>query len=102
MGDSIEDDVVNDGLQLVEEETRDVTTDLFDQVEDQETSVQRIKFFLLTVEVDGHNIYKSTLVLQLNGNVFLSKNRLTRIKHSTQFNNLDNCIQAISSCGSGL
>ena len=38
MGDSIEDDVVDDGLQLstlVEEDTRDVITDLFNHAEDQ-------------------------------------------------------------------
>jgi hypothetical protein len=55
-----------------------------------------------TVEVDGHSIYKSTLVSQLNGNVFLSKDRLARIKHSIHFNNHDNCLQTRSSCGSSL
>jgi hypothetical protein len=105
MGDSIEDDVVDDGLQLstlVEEETRDVITDLLNQAEDQVTSVQRTEKILPTVEVDGHSIYKSTLVSQLNGNVFLSKDRLARIKHSIHFNNHDNCLQARSSCGSSL
>ena len=61
MGDFIEDDVVDDGLQLsilVEEETRDVITDLLNQAEDLMTSVQRTgKIFY------GHSIYKLTLVL---------------------------------------
>ena len=73
MGDSIEDDVIDDGLQLstlVEEETRDVIMDRHNQAEDQVTSVQRTGKILPTVEVDGHSIYKSTFVLQLNGNVF--------------------------------
>ena len=79
MGDSIEDDVIDNGLQLstlVEEETRDVITYSFNQVEDQVTSVQRIGKILPTVEVDGYSIYKSTLVSQFNGNGFLSKDIL--------------------------
>ena len=66
----------NDGLQLstlVEEETRDVTMDLLNHTEDHVTSVQRIGKILPTVEVDGHSIYKSTLLSQLNGNFFYPK-----------------------------
>ena len=77
MGDSIEDDVVDDGLQLstlVEEETHDVITDLFNQAEDHVTSLQRIRTILPTVEVDGHSMYKSTLVSQLNDNDFFYSN----------------------------
>jgi hypothetical protein len=55
---------------------------------------------LPTIEVDGQSIYKSTLVSQLDDNIFLSKDRLARIKHSIQFYNYDNCLQARSSCGS--
>ena len=105
MGDIIEDDVADDGLQLstlVEEETCDVTTDLLNQAKDQVSSVQRTKKILPTVEVFGHSIYKATLVSQLNGNVFLSKDRLARIKHSIQFNNEDNCLNTRSLCGSSL
>ena len=42
MGDPIEDDVIDDGLQLstlVEEETLDILMDLFNHAEDQVTSV---------------------------------------------------------------
>lgn len=51
MGDSIEDDVIDDGLQfstLVEEETHDVITNLFNQAEDHVTFVQRNEIFLPT------------------------------------------------------
>jgi hypothetical protein len=38
----------------------------------------------------------------INDNIFLSKDRLARIKHSIQFNKHDNCLQARSSRGSSL
>ena len=101
----IDDDVVDDGLRLstlVEEETCDVMTDQLNHVENQVTLGHGAGNILPTVEVDGHFIYKSTLVSQLNGNIFLSKDRLARIKLSIQFNNHDNCLQARSSCGSNL
>ena len=98
--DSIVVDVVDNGLQLstlVGKETCDVKLDLLNQAEDHVTSIHRARKILSTIEVDGHSIYKSTLVLQLNNNIFLSKDRLARIKHSIQFNNHDNCLQARSS-----
>jgi len=55
-----------------------------------------------TVEVEGHYIYKSTLVSQLNGNSFLSKDQLAQIKQSIKFNNHDNCVQASLSSGTSL
>jgi hypothetical protein len=88
---------MDDDLQhtiLLEEETRDVITELLNRAENQVTLVQGAGKIMPTVEVGGHSIYKSTLVSQLNGNVFLSKDRLARIKHSIQFNNHDNCLQA--------
>ena len=105
MADSIEDDGVDDGLQLftlVEEETCDAITDLFNQAEDHVTSVLSIENILPTVEIDGQSIYKSTLVSQVNGNVFLTKGRLARIQHVIQFNNHDNYLHARFSCGSSL
>ena len=105
MGDSIEDDVVDDGLQLstlVEEETHNVIADLLNKAEDQVTSVHRTIKILPTKGVDGHYIYKSTFVSQLNGIDFLSKDELAKIKHSIQFNNHDNCLMARSSRGSSL
>ena len=63
------------------------------------TSVQRTEKILPTVEVDGHSFYKSTFVSELNGNVFLSKDRLASIKYSIQFNNHNNCLEARSDRG---
>lgn len=42
-------------------------------------------------------IYKSTLVSELNGNPFLSKDRLTRIKNSVYFNNAEDYLSASTS-----
>ena len=49
------------------------------------------------VTYEGHSIYKSTLVSQLNGNPFLSKDRLTRVRNSIYFNNNDDYLTATSS-----
>ena len=49
------------------------------------------------VEYMGRAIYKSTLVSELNGNPFLSKDRLTRIKNSVYFNNADEYLSAANS-----
>jgi len=49
------------------------------------------------VKCVGYNIYKSTLVSQLNANPFLSKDRLTRVKNSIYFNNSNDYISASSS-----
>jgi hypothetical protein len=67
---------------LVDEETRDVITDLLNQVEDQVTSVEGAGKILPTVEVDRHFVYTSTFVSQLNENIFLFTDRLAIIKHS--------------------
>ena len=102
---SAAEELVDDGLQhavLIEEETRDVITDLLNRAENQVASISASGKIVPTVEVGSHSIYKSTLVSQLNGNVFLSKDRLARIKHSIQFNNHDNCLQSGSSSGSSL
>jgi hypothetical protein len=50
-----------------------------------------------TVQYSGHKIYKSTLVSQLNGNPFLSKDRLTRVHNSIFFNNSDDYLVATNS-----
>ena len=89
-------------LRIIEEEARDAVTDVLNSAEVQVQQPQGSERIEATVEADGHVIYKSTLVSQLNGSVFLSKDRLARIKHSAQFNNHDNCLQASSSSGSGL
>jgi hypothetical protein len=40
-----------------------------------------------TVSMSGKTIFKSTLMNELNGNPFLSKDRLTRIRNFVYFNN---------------
>lgn len=105
MRDSIEDDVVDDGgnhFSILEEETRDAVTDLLNHAEVQVQLTAAANKIQPTVQVDGHCIYKSTLVSQLNGNSFLSKDRLVRIKHSIEFNNHDNYSRAGLSSGTGL
>ena len=46
------------------------------------------------MEFDGHRIFKSTLVGQLNGNPFLAKDRLTRVKNLLYFNNSEDYLRA--------
>jgi hypothetical protein len=49
------------------------------------------------VTVIGKNVYKSTLVNELDGNPFLSKDRLIHIKNSVYFNNAEDYITAAAS-----
>ena len=43
----------------------------------------------LVVTFQGRSIYKSTLVRKMNGNPYLSKDKLTRMKNSIYSNNID-------------
>jgi len=95
MKDSVEDDVLNDAVEhsaMLEEETHDVITDLLNRAETHVLVLQTNDKIKDTVELDGCCIYKSTLVLQLNDNNFLSKDRLARIMHTIAFNNHNNCV----------
>jgi hypothetical protein len=47
--------------------------------------------------MSGKVVYKSTLVNELNGNPFLSKDRLTRIHNSIYFNNSEDYLSAATS-----
>ena len=85
-----EEDMVDDGvptIAVVESETRDIISEVLsnheDHVSDRASSEKVVAF----AEFDGNRIFKSTLVGQLNGNPFLSKDRLTRVKKSMYFNN---------------
>lgn len=73
-------DMVVDGLQhtmVLEEETRDVIINILNEAEEQARLVHGVGRIVPTVEVGGHYIYKSILVSQWNGSVFLgSKDRL--------------------------
>lgn len=66
------------------------------------SAIQNNKKIKGMVELESHSIYKSTLVSQLNGNNFLSKDRLARIKHNIAFNNHDNCMETGLSAGTSL
>jgi len=54
------------------------------------------------VAYDGHIIYKSTLVSELNGNPLFSNDDLPRVKHFMYFNNHNDYILATSSSSSCL
>lgn len=89
-------DIVEDGapnLLVVEFETQDAISEMLNLEEPQISTDKVIPF----VNYDGHYIYKSTLVSQLNANPFLSKDRLTKVKKSIYFNNSDDYIDASSS-----
>ena len=49
-----------------------------------------------TVSYLGKKIFKSTLVSELNGNSFLSKDRLTQIRNSVYFNNAKDYLNVAS------
>jgi hypothetical protein len=53
--------------------------------------------FCPIVKYQGNKIYKFTLVSQLNANPFLSKDRLTCVRKSMYFNNLNVYLIATSS-----
>ena len=95
-----EEDIVEDeapNLFDVEIETRDAMTEMLNLEEPQVSSALPTDKVIPFVQYGGHNIYKSTLVSQLNANPFLSKDRLTRVKNSIYFNNSDDYINASSS-----
>lgn len=93
----------DDGLDLVpvaENEYRDALSELMDQVEpplDACEPVNKPWKRVQTVEYNGKCIYKSTLVSELNGNPFLSKDQLTRVKNSIYFNNSEDYLSTTSS-----
>ena len=104
MQDFVEEDIEDDEpnhLARLQEEARDAMTEVLNSAKVQILENQGGPKIQPTVEVDGHCIFKSTLVSQLNGNNFLSKDRLARIKHNIQFNNHDNCVRVGMSLGTG-
>ena len=97
---TLKNDVFNDGLNatiVIEGEVRDAIFDMLGSHEDQPQSIPCPSQVHPIVQFSGHIIYKSTLVSQLNGNGFLSKDRLTRVKHSMYFNNHDDYVTAAAS-----
>lgn len=95
-----EEEIFEDGssdLPVLEAEAESAITEMLDLQEPQVMSALPKEKVIPFVESSGHQIYKSTLVSQLNANPFLSKDRLTRVKHSIYFNNSEDYIAA-SSC----
>jgi hypothetical protein len=98
--DDLENDFCDDGQDatiVLEGEVRNAISNMLSSHEEQVSTVACPTQVSPTVEFAGHSIYKSTLVSQLNGNPFLSKDRLTRVKHSMYFNNHDDYITAAAS-----
>lgn len=95
-----EEEIVDDGsptLFVLEAEAQDAVCDVLNLEEPQVSNALPSDKVIPYVQYGGHNIYKSTLVSQLNANPFLSKDRLTRVKNSIYFNNSDDYISASSS-----
>jgi hypothetical protein len=90
----------DDGLDLVavvENECRGALSELMDEVEPPVGACESVKEaskLIQTVEYNDKCIYKSTLVSELNGNPFLSKDRLTRVRNSIYFNNSEDYLSA--------
>ena len=81
--DLLEDDIFDDGvvcLPVLEEETRNVFIELLSDHEVQVSSDPIPHKIDHVVTFQGHSIYKSTLVSQMNGNPYVYKDRLTRMK----------------------
>lgn len=96
----LESELFDDGQDIgmvAEGEVRDAIADMLNTHEEQVIAVAAPPSIVPVVEFGGHFIYKSTLVSQLNGNPFLSKDRLTRVKHSMYFNNHDDYLSAAAS-----
>lgn len=79
---NVEEDLIDDGgpvLTVVESEMRDIIADMLSNHEDHVSTILEMAKVEPFVEFDGNRIFKSTLVGHLNGNPFLSKDRLTRV-----------------------
>ena len=53
---------------------------------------------ILTIDYSSKVLYKSTLVSKLNGNPYLSKERLTQIKNSIYLKNTKDYLSALHQC----
>lgn len=89
-------------LTALEEEIRQMFVELLSERELQVSNRPLSLKVLPIVTFQGHFIYKFTLVSQLNGNPYLSKERLIRMKNSIYFNNSDDYLAASSSTTSML
>jgi hypothetical protein len=84
-------------ITAVEDKVRGAIWDMLDKHEvviDDPYEGQKI---IPIVEYSDNVVFKSTLVSQFNGNPFLSKDRLTRIRNLIYFNNADEHLSAANS-----
>jgi hypothetical protein len=88
---------LEDPAEVVELEARDIVREMLDSHENHVDSHVTPKKVIPFVQYGGNQIYKSTLVSQLNDNPFLSKDCLTRFRNSNYFNNLEEYIAAQNS-----
>ena len=79
------DDRFND-VEVIQSETNDAIDDMLSNVglDPSDSSKDNIS---PNIEYEGHKMYKSTLVSQMNGNPFLSKDKLTKVNNLLYFNN---------------
>ena len=101
---NLEAELVNDGLDpiaIAEDECRVVISKMLDSIEERPPNcipgIPNTIPAVPVVEYIGKVIYKSTLVSELNGNPFLSKDRLTKIKNLVFFNNAEEYLSAANS-----
>ena len=98
-GGHLEEDI-DDGMRaltVLESETRDIVADMLNDHEEYVSALPVPVKLEAFVSFDGNWIFKSILVGQLNGNPFLSKDKLTRVKQSLYFNNNENYLNAAQS-----
>ena len=89
----------NDDIVIVEDEARHVLRDMLNVHENQLNCPNQRSDGKIspTIEYDGKVMFKSTLVSELNGNPFLSKDRLTRVRNSMYLNNAEEYMSAANS-----
>jgi hypothetical protein len=96
---------VDDGVDprvLFENEARDIISDVRSGIQcpidgvGAETLAPMV-LYCPTISMSGKVVYKATLVNELNGNPFISKDRLTRIRNSIYFNNYEDYLSAATS-----
>ena len=94
--------VFDDGLEVVpiiERECREAIANILDEVEPLATIAEAGEHdmkFEPTISNSGKTIFKSIVVSKLNGNPFLSKDLLTQIRNSMNFNNDEDYLNVAS------
>ena len=94
---TMQDEIVDsymDEVGEVEDEVRDVPRKMLEIDDDQVPTTHVQENISPIVTYQGHSIYKSTLVFQLNENPFLSNDRLTWVRNSIFFSNNNNYLTA--------